>query len=176
MVNARGLVHLYAGGGKGKTTAAAGLCVRAAGHGICVLFCQFMKAGQSGELGTLERLGVRVVRAAHNGKFTYEMSPAELEEAGAANAACLEEVRELTAGGTYGLVVLDEAVTAVSCGVLRLEALCAYITGRPEHVELVLTGHNPPEDLCALADYHTELVCKKHPYRRGVPARPGVEY
>lgn len=176
MSAANGLVHLYTGGGKGKTTAAVGLAVRALGAGKRVLFCQFLKGGDTAELEPLSRLGARILRAKHGVKFTFQMTPEELADARARHESCLADVQAALAGGETDVLILDEAVDAVNAGLIDGEALARTLSGRPAAVEAVLTGRNPDARLVALADYHTEFVCRAHPYQKGIPARRGIEY
>ena len=108
-----GLIHAYTGDGKGKTTAAVGLCVRAAGRGLRVVFCQFLKGRASGELEPLERLGVTLMRMQDpeaQMKFTFQMTEAELEESRRQHRELLERAKAAAASGAYDLVVLDEAI------------------------------------------------------------------
>ena len=172
----RGLVHLYVGDGKGKTTAAMGLALRALGRGKRVYLCQFLKRGQSGELEPLARLGAVIHPGARVEKFTFQMTPREKEDCARRSAACLEDCAAALAGGDYDLVVLDEAVDGVNKGMLSCEALAAAVENRHPATEVVLTGRNPAPRLEALADYYTLMTCRKHPYREGTPARPGIEY
>jgi len=169
-------VHLYVGGGKGKTTAAAGLALRALGHGEGVLFVQFLKARPTGELAPLEQLGARVLRAKLPPKWLSQMSGAEREEARREHGACLARTAELLGHGGVFLCVLDEVVDAVNCDLVELPALLELIRRRPAETELVLTGRNPPEELVHMADYHTHFQCVRHPYSLGVDARRGIEY
>lgn len=172
----RGLVHLYVGGGKGKTTAAAGLAMRYLGGGGSVLFCQFLKGRSSGELAPLERLGAEVRRADSNTKFFFQLDEAEKAASRAAHGRCLEDAAADAAAGRFGLIVLDEVVDAVNCGAVEQEALLALLEKRAPGVEVVLTGRNPSPAITAAADYHTEFVCRAHPYQKGVASRPGIEY
>lgn len=173
---ARGLVHLYVGDGKGKTTAAVGLAARFLGRGGKVLFCQFLKGRPTGELEPLERLGAVVLRAATCGKFVSRMNEEELRALRESHGICLARAAEIAAAGTCGLVVLDEAVDAVNCGAIAQEALMALLERRARGVEIVLTGRDPAPALVEAADYHTEFQRRRHPYDRGIPAREGVEY
>ena len=161
----RGLVHLYVGDGKGKSTAAAGLALRALGGGKKVYFCQFLKGGTSGELAPLARLGAVVDIQARVERFTFQMTDEEL-------AACAQAL----AGGAYDLVVLDEGVDAANKGMIPWEDLLQAVENRAPRVEVVLTGRKPDPRLEALADYYTQMVCQKHPYQEGIPARKGIEY
>jgi len=171
-----GYVHLYVGDGKGKTTAAAGLAARALGSGKKVLFCQFLKARPTSEITSLSRLGAEILRAEHIGKFTFQMTPEELSQAGLRHKDCLREAGARIAGGDVDLLVLDESVDAVNAGLFSAEALLDVVRGRPSHVEVVLTGRNPDALLCEAADYHTDFLCRKHPFQKGVSAREGIEY
>lgn len=172
----KGYVHLYVGDGKGKTTAAVGLAVRALGQGKRVLFCQFLKGRETGEVGPLRQLGAQVLRAKHGAKFTFQMSPGELEEARALHRLCLSEAAGLIQAGGLDLVVLDEVVDAVNAQLIDLAELASLIQSRPPQTEIVLSGRNPHPDIVSLSDYHTEFVCRAHPYQKGVAAREGVEF
>lgn len=171
-----GLVHLYVGDGKGKTTAAVGLAVRAVGHEEPVLFCQFLKGRETGEIAQLRALGIEVQRAKTGERFFFQLSPAEQEELRKTHGQCLQEAAQAAAEGRYRLIVLDEVVDAANCGAVEYPALLALLAGRAPGVELVLTGRNPDPQLVEQADYLTEFVCRKHPYQRGIAARAGVEY
>lgn len=172
----KGLVHLYCGDGKGKTTAAVGLCVRALGAGIPVLFCQFLKGRVTAEAAPLEKLGAAVMRAECCGKFVSQMTESELDELCRMHAEFLIKTRGLAESGRFGLVALDEVIDAVNCGAVALRELLALIENRPHGTELVLTGRDPKPELAELADYHTEFVCRRHPYECGTAARRGIEY
>lgn len=172
----RGMVHIYSGDGKGKTTAAVGLAVRAAGHGLRVIFCQFLKGAETGELAPLARLGVETVRAGHTGKFLFQMNEREKEEAAISHKKCLEGVTERVMDGGADILVLDEILDAVNAGLISEESLISLIKSRPRGVEVILTGRNPTPGISALADYRTDLICVRHPYSIGLKAREGIEY
>ncbi len=169
-----GMVHLYVGDGKGKTTCAAGLAVRALGCGLRVLFAQFLKGRASGELEPLGRLGADIVRAKAGEKFTFQMTPEELEASRAEHTAVLARIAGMLQN--YDLVVLDEVVDAVNASLVPAEDLLALLRGRPDGVEVVLTGREPDARLAGLCDYHTLFSCIGHPYHKGVTARRGIEY
>ena len=173
---AMGLVHLYVGDGKGKTTAALGLALRAVGAGRRVLLIQFLKGRPSCELGPLGLLGVEIVRTEKVERFVSQMTPQEREDCRASCRNCLDRALEAFDSGQYGLVILDEVVDAVNCGMVPLEALCDGICSRAPSVEVVLTGRRPPERIQQLSDYITQFQCLRHPYQKGIPARYGVEY
>lgn len=170
-----GLVHLYYGMGKGKTTAAAGLCLRVLGHGGSVLFVQFLKDGTSGEVASLEKLGVRVIAGQQITGFFHQLPPARQETCRRQNSAAFAEAARVMSVGR-SLVVLDEVVDAVALGLLDIAQLTAALQNRHPDTEVVLTGHDAPETFTALADYITEMAPHRHPHENGVGPRPGIEY
>ena len=178
MDNNCGCVHIYSGDGKGKTTAAVGLAARMAGHGKSVLFCQLLKGVPSGELAPLEALGVRVWRPEFDGmeKFVFQMSDSEKARAAHAYGQCFEAACREVADGAIHLLVLDEILDAVALDMVSPAALLAFLQNRPQGLEVICTGRSPDEGLCALADYHTDFRAVKHPYDKGLAARPGIEY
>ncbi|MDR2495446.1 MAG: cob(I)yrinic acid a,c-diamide adenosyltransferase [Spirochaetaceae bacterium] len=170
-----GLIHVYTGDGKGKTTAAAGLCARARGRDKTVVFSQFLKSGVTGEVASLERLGALVIRSDLRFGFTHEMDA----ETG---AACREEqerlfsriiaaVREPAAD----LLVLDEVLDAMNAGMLEERLLRSFLEGRNADLEVVITGRRPGAWLMEMADYVSDVRKVKHPFDRGVAARIGIE-
>jgi cob(I)alamin adenosyltransferase len=171
-----GLLHLYVGDGKGKTTAAVGLAVRARGAGMRVLIAQFLKGRPTAELEPLSRLGVVVRRTKELTKFTFQMDQNELLQARQSCEALLGEVKQGLADNLYDLVVLDEAVDAVNAGLLDLEQLLDAANCRGANTEMVMTGRNPKPELESAADYITAMTAVKHPYKRGVSSRYGIEY
>ena len=172
-----GLVHLYSGDGKGKTTAGMGLCIRAAGHGFRVLICQFMKDARSGERSAMEQIpGITFYPVPDRVQFTFRMSPSEKEAAREACGHMLEEVLRLAGSGEYDVLFLDEIVYAARAGMAEEERLIRFLQEKPEHLEVILTGQDPGERLAALADYHSEIRGLKHPFAGGQQAREGIEY
>lgn len=172
----QGLIHLYFGDGKGKTTAAVGLSVRAAGAGKRVLFAQFLKDGSSSELNVLRALqNVEVACCTQNFGFFKAMDGQTKATAQKAYSALLEDVMRRSADGV-NLFVLDEAVAACNYGLIEETALLDFLRRRPETLEVVLTGRNPSQHLLDAADYVTEMRKRKHPFDRGIAARRGVEF
>lgn len=168
-----GLIHLYCGDGKGKTTAAMGLALRAAGRGLRVVVVQFLKGGDSGELNILRSLpNVTVLSGKGSTKFSFQMSDEEKLAARALHKAHLRKALSLP----FDLLVLDEAAPAHATGLLDTALLEEAVYHRPPHTELVLTGRNPAAFLLEAADYITEMNCRKHPFERGVAAREGIEF
>lgn len=169
----QGCVQVYTGSGKGKTTAALGLALRAAGAGLRVYFGQFLKARPTCELASLRRLSppVRVRRFGRRGFVRGRAAPEDVAAARAGLAAAERALRS----GRYDLVILDEANVAAAAGVIGVPDLLALIDARPPRVELVLTGRGADPRVLARADLVTEMRERKHYYRRGVPARRGIE-
>lgn len=171
------MVHIYCGDGKGKTTAAMGLALRAAGRGKRVLIAQFLKGADTGERLALARLPeVELLAVPEWVTFSFRMTEQERREAAGRFLDLCARCRERLASGQAELVVLDEACAAVNTGLLPLEELLTLMDGAPEGAELVLTGRDPAPELLERADYITEMRCIQHPYQRGVAARPGIEY
>lgn len=169
-----GLIHLYSGDGKGKTTAAMGLALRAVGNGLPVVIVQFLKDGSSGECRVLRELpGVTIHAANPCGKFSFQMSGAERRQTTEAVTALFRQVTQ--SPPSPGLFILDEVCGALTNGFLSEAELLDFLKGKPPALEVVLTGRSPCEALCALADYHSEIRKRRHPYEKGVPARPGIE-
>ncbi len=171
-----GLTHIYCGDGKGKTSAAVGLAVRAAGAGLKIVFAQFLKTGTSSEIKTLEKIeniSVKICYAAK--KFTFEMTEDEKAQCKDAQTSALRRLfADADEEGT-DLLVLDEALGAVCTGTLCEDELIGLLENKPSGLEVVLTGRNPSPELLELADYVTEMKKIKHPFDKGIPAREGIE-
>jgi cob(I)alamin adenosyltransferase len=174
----KGLVHIYTGNGKGKTTAAIGLGIRAAGNGFKVLMVQFMKSFQTGEIDVIKRLEPDFVlkRGTSINKFTWKMTDEEKRLLAKEQEELLKFVRNELASGKWQLVILDEIIGALGCGLVSEAQTCDIILNKPENVELVLTGRNASDELVRLADYVSEINEKKHPAKTGIKARKGIEY
>ena len=171
-----GLIHLYCGDGKGKTTASVGLSVRCAGAGGRVIFTQFFKDGTSSELRVLETIpGVRVLVCPRKYGFFKRMNEEQRAAAREDFTALLRSALSAAREGAE-LLVLDEAVSACNHGVIPEAELLDFLRHRPEGLEVAVTGRNPSEALMARADYITEMVKRRHPFDRGVAARKGVEF
>ncbi|MBN2841285.1 MAG: cob(I)yrinic acid a,c-diamide adenosyltransferase [Coriobacteriia bacterium] len=171
----RGLIQVYTGDGKGKTTASVGLAVRAAGSGLNVAFIQFVKGGaRSGELAMLERLGVRVERPAE--RSTGLLGAGIHDDDRAAADAAWALAKDVLACGDYDLVVMDELNVAMRYELVDTDDVLAVLDARPPAIEVVMTGRGAPDQIIERADLVTEMVPVKHPFDHGVPARKGIEY
>ncbi|XVG95116.1 cob(I)yrinic acid a,c-diamide adenosyltransferase [Eubacteriales bacterium KG127] len=171
-----GLVHIYCGDGKGKTTASVGLTVRAQGFGLKVLFMQFLKDGNSSELNVLRTLdNITILGAKPIKKFTFQMSEEELSETRRVSAEQLKEAVDLVMDGDYNLLVLDEALGSIEAGVLDENLVLDFLKNKPEKLEVVITGRVPSENMVEAADYVSRIEKVKHPYDQGIPARKGIE-
>ena len=167
-----GLLHLYYGDGKGKTTAATGLALRALGSGKKVVIVQFLKGGKSGEIPLLEQLGATVYRGKAGQKFVFQMNDAEK----AATRALQDRNLTVAMAQEANLLVLDEAGSAWELDMVDKDLLRRAVLQRPAGQECVLTAHAAPQWMLAAADYVTEMKCIRHPYQKGIAARKGVEY
>ena len=167
-----GLLHLYYGDGKGKTTAAMGLALRALGSGKRVVIVQFLKGGQSGEIPLLEQLGATVYRGKAGQKFVFQMNEAEKAAAREVQNANLAAAKAEPAD----LLILDEAGSAWELDMVDKDLLRQTVLERPAAQECVLTAHKAPAWMLDAADYSTEMKCHRHPYQKGIKARRGIEY
>lgn len=170
-----GKVQIYCGNGKGKTTAAVGLAVRAAGRGLGVLFTQFLKNQDSGEIPVLKRIEeIQVFEGEPVKKFLWNMEKAEKEAVAQEHTARLLEVFRVAR--EKDLLVLDEILPAVCAGLVEEEQLLECLEQRPKTLEVVLTGREATPRLEAMADYISRVQEEKHPFRQGLPARCGIEF
>lgn len=170
-----GLIHIYCGDGKGKTTAAVGLAVRAAGAGKKVVFTQFFKDGSSSEIKVLQ--GVENIHIFHCNTvrgFWKRMTDAEKARASEDYTRMFSNVTQLAMDAD--LLILDEIFSACNHGTVAETAVTDFLHSKPEKLEVVLTGRNPSEHLLRLADYVTQMQKIKHPYDCGIAARKGIEF
>lgn len=173
----KGLIHIYCGDGKGKTTAAFGLALRFSAVGKAVI-AQFQKTAPTGEAKAAEGLSnitlLRLESSLHG--FSWEFSEAEKaarkSEHDALFARAIAEVKRQGAC----LLVLDEMISALNGGLVSEDDVYAFLRQKPEELEVVLTGRDPAGELLALGDYVTEMRCVRHPYEKNIPARRGIEF
>jgi len=171
----KGLVEIYTGNGKGKTSAALGVAIRALGHGLRVHVIYFMKGDYPyGERNVLARLSNVSFQSFGHEHFIDPQNVQEEEREQARQA--LQAAREAIASGNFDLVVLDEVNIAASWKLVEVEDVIKLIKEKPENVELILTGRHADERLIEIADLVTEMMEIKHPFRKGIQARRGIEY
>ena len=188
-----GLVHVYTGNGKGKTTASLGLAMRALGHDLRVYMAQFMKMGYTGEIINVKRNDLPIdiepfsVKCTNDAMHqlqirqgTFEgycrqcFAPAEYDREKALEA--FEHSKAAATSGLYDLVILDEINVVLSKGLLETARVLELIGSKHRNTELVLTGRNAPREIMEKADYVTEMTAIKHPMNSGVTARKGIEF
>jgi len=169
----QGYIQIYTGDGKGKTTAALGLVLRAAGHGLTTYFAQFMKGQSYGELNSLQL--IPEIKIDQFGKDTFihidQESPEDIKLA----KQGLEKAFQAMISGDYDIIVLDEINVAIHFNLLTISQVIDFISSKPKNVELILTGRRAPKKLIKRADLVTEMQEVKHYYQQGVAARDGIE-
>ncbi len=169
-----GLVHVYTGNGKGKTTAALGLALRAMGNDLNVAMVQFMKCPQYyGEYEISKSLPNLTLLPMGRDCLVHAEKP--LPEDKEAAEAALRKSEELIHSGKYDMVIMDEVNVSIKFDLVNVDDVVKVIKNRPPHVELVLTGRYAPPQLMEIADLVTEMKCIKHPFTKGIPARDGIE-
>ncbi|MHB8779940.1 MAG: cob(I)yrinic acid a,c-diamide adenosyltransferase [Candidatus Geothermincolia bacterium] len=169
-----GLLQVYTGDGKGKTTAALGLALRVLGHGGQVFMVQFMKGRTYGELRCCEDIpGITIVMSGRD-EFVKKGAPEEVDLRMAREG--FELARRVIGAGEHRLVILDELNVALDYGLLPLQEVLETLRARPRHVEIVCTGRYAPSELIEAADLVSEIREIKHYYRQGIPMRQGIEF
>jgi len=169
----KGLIQVYTGNGKGKTTAALGLALRAAGAGLRVFIGQFLKTAEASEHKALMRFK-DLITIKTFGRKGFVTQPTEKDITLAQHG--LEECAKAISSGNYTLVIMDEINIAIHLGLLPLEAVLKILKEKPDQVEVVLTGRYAPKKLYEVADLITEMKEIKHYYTQGIKARKGFEY
>jgi cob(I)alamin adenosyltransferase len=171
----KGLVQVYTGNGKGKTTAALGLALRAVGHGLRVLVIQFMKGNINyGELESVKKLSPYLtIKQMGRETFVSKTNPDPIDIKMAQEGFAL--AKKAVENSEFDIVILDEINVAIDYGLIPLSDLLQFIDSKPETVELILTGRNAKPEIMDKADLVTEMVDRKHYYDKGIPARKGIE-
>jgi len=173
----KGMLHIYMGDGKGKTTASAGLALRCAGQGGRVVFAQFMKNNDSGELEAFQDVeGVLLMPMPFSHGFVWDMSDAQKADLKEAYAVHLESLCIRLLQMPVDMLVMDEILAAIEVGFVDESIITDLLDQLPESTEVVLTGRNPSRALIERADYVTEMKKIKHPFDNGAQARKGIEY
>lgn len=172
-----GLTHLYHGDGKGKTTAAIGLAVRAAGAGKRVVFAQFLKGNDTSELRSFEKIeNIAVIRNTKDFGFFFQMSDSEKQEIRKMHTDNLKIIIGIIKNGECDVLILDEITYPYNWNIIDKQLLEELITTKPYEMELVLTGRDPADYLVEHSDYITEMKCIRHPFEKKIAARKGIEF
>lgn len=175
-----GLIHIYTGTGKGKTTAAIGLATRALGSGLSVCYCSFHKHPEKygyTEMESLKKLGARVINfAKHHPHMDENVTDETIDAIKKEVAEAMNTLTILLSTEHYDLLIMDEIFISVRDNYLEEEVLIEFIKNKPEKTELVLTGRGATERTMSLAHYITNMECVKHPYYSNIPSRKGIEY
>ena len=168
----RGLIHIYTGNGKGKTTAALGLAMRAAGQNLKVAFIQFIKGEPCGEhFFASQHHPFDIVQISHGDSFNKSR-----EQLSSEAQQTLAYAEEEMISGNYDLIVLDEVFIAINYGLITIGQILDFLDEKPSSLELVLTGRNAPPEIVQRSDLVTEMLMIKHPFTDGISARRGIEY
>lgn len=171
-----GLIHIYEGDGKGKTSAGVGLAVRCAGSGQKVLYTQFLKTDDSSELSVLEGLeNIHLVRCTETFGFVFRMTPETRKEARAFYTDHFRKVAAMAREEGVRMLVMDELIASYNLDMVDQGEVLDFLKNKPQELEVVLTGRDPAPELCELADYISRIVKVKHPFDKGIPARKGIE-
>jgi cob(I)alamin adenosyltransferase len=167
------LIQVYTGNGKGKTTAALGLALRAAGAGLKVYIMQFVKGRRCSEVDALEKIKqIKLERCGGSCFITKVPSKKDIESA----AKGFAKVKGIIARRLYDMVILDEINIALELGLLELSEVCAFLKKAPKGVEIVLTGRHAHPEIIRLCDLASEIKEVKHYFRKKIPARRGIEF
>jgi cob(I)alamin adenosyltransferase len=173
----RGLIQVYTGDGKGKTTAAAGLALRAAGRGLKVIFIQFLKSSDSGEVMLIEKSipEIQMKRFCSQEKFIWNMDKEEREILKSDTRRGFDEALVIAAEGDCDILILDEIFGSCRNGFVTADEIIDLIKKKSTEVELVLTGRDAPPEIIEAADLVTEMKNIKHPFDSGIQFRDGIE-
>ena len=175
-MKSKGMIHIYHGDGKGKTTCGMGLCLRAAGAGMRVLIYQFLKDGCGNERSILESCpNVAFANEKRAVRFSFRMNEAQKREERERFEREILGIFERVREEKWDVLFLDEVLYAVCLGLLDEKILTDFLDMRPEGLEVILTGRNPSDALFNRADYVSRITKEKHPYDKNVPARNGIE-
>lgn len=172
-MNDRGLIQVYTGNGKGKTTAALGLALRAVGQGMKVIIIQFIKGDRT--------CGEHIFAAQYRPFEMVQLNPGDsfvqtLEELRSTTEQSFAFAEKTIVSGGYDVVILDEILVAVSRGLVSVERVLDLMSRKPEKMELILTGRGAPREVIQKADLVTEMLAIKHPFDKGITGRRGIEY
>ena len=170
----KGYVHVYTGNGKGKTTSAIGLGIRAAGAKFKVYMFQFMKGRKYCELVTIDKLKNFIYSQHGRDEFVNKKNPEKIDIDLAKQG--FKYAEEIIKSNKYDMILLDEINVAVDFGLISLNKVLNIIEEKPEKLELILTGRYAHPEIVKIADYVSEILEIKHPYQKGIKARKGIDY
>lgn len=172
-----GLIHVYCGDGKGKTTCALGLALRAAGAGMKVVIVQFLKGSETSELKSIAKIpNITLLRNTEDFGFTNTMTDKQLKAVKAMHNQNLIKVLDLVKNRECDLLVLDEITYVYKMNLADKSMISSLIKNKPDGLELVVTGRDPDKIFTDNADYITEMVSGRHPFEKGINARKGIEF
>ncbi|KNF07071.1 putative cob(I)yrinic acid a c-diamide adenosyltransferase [Gottschalkia purinilytica] len=173
----QGLIQVYTGNGKGKTTAAIGLGIRALGRGLKVYMVQFLKTSDTGELHVIKNLdGFDIFRFERPRGFFWTLSDSDKIELQKDIDKAMEFVKETIKNNSCDLLILDEVMGAIGNGLIDKNELISLLKSKHESMEIVLTGRNVPQEIAEIANYISEINPVKHSFDEGIPARKGIEF
>lgn len=173
----KGLIQIYTGDGKGKTTASVGQGIRACGRGLKVYMVQFLKSSDTGEMNILQNIdGFDVFRFQKERGFFWTLGEEEIKEVQRETDMALEFIENTLRENTCDVLILDEIMGAISNGLIQIPNLLRILEQKPEGMEVIMTGRNVPKELEEMADLVTEMKKVKHPFDKGIGARKGIEY
>jgi len=173
----KGLIHIYTGDGKGKTTAAMGLAFRAAGQDKKVYILQFLKARKTGEKFSAEKVeNITFARANKSPKFIFQMNEEEKAELKKETKKACENLMRILQDSEYEIIIVDEIFGALANGMIDKKDLIKLMKEKSGDKELILTGRGAPEDVYDYADYVSNMTMIKHPFEKDIKARKGIEF
>lgn len=173
----KGLIHIYCGDGKGKTTCATGLAIRAAGNNMNVLMIRFLKNDNSSELSILNTIElITVIPCEKEFRFFFQMTEEQKTEAKKVYSSLLHSAIEQVKNQSFQLLIMDEVMAALKYNLIEESELISFLEQKPNDLEVVLTGRDPSEKLLSIADYVSEIKKIKHPFDQGIQARKGIEF
>jgi len=173
----RGLVHIYTGNGKGKTTAAMGLALRASGYGYKIFILQFLKARKTGEKLAVKNIdSITYKRANTSAKFTVQMNEKEKKVLKEEIKKSWQDLKNNMSKSNYDILILDEIMAVINNKFISEKQIIDFVDSKPRELEVVMTGRNAPQKLIERADYVTEMKLIKHPFTQNIKARKGIEF
>ncbi|MCX7842483.1 MAG: cob(I)yrinic acid a,c-diamide adenosyltransferase [Clostridia bacterium] len=174
----KGLIQVYTGEGKGKTTAAVGQGIRALGRGNRVYMVQFLKSGPSGELEIIKRLepDFKLFRFEKQRGFVWTLNEEQREELKGEIRKGFEFIKMVLNNKECDVLIIDEIMGVLSNKFLDVNEVVGVLKNKPESIEIIMTGRNVPEEIAEAADYISDIKCVKHPLQKGIPAREGIEF